>query len=206
MIYEIRTYDLKLRSLREVIKRFGDVIEKRQALSTLAGFWYTEFGPLNQIVHIWTYESADERARIRAESVKTDFWPPKIGEFVLKQTVEVCNKWDFVPELTPGDHGPYYEMRSYLIYPGKMPITKERWQKALPERTKRSPMATLLECDIGTASKIIHLWPYKSLDERMAIRSKAEADGIWPPKSGDVVDVLSQENKLMLPAPFSPMQ
>ncbi len=63
-----------------------------------------------------------------------------------------------------------------------------------------------MECDIGTASKIIHLWPYKSLDERMAIRSKAEADGIWPPKSGDVVDVLSQENKLMLPAPFSPMQ
>ena len=48
MIYEMRTYDLKPRSLPEVLKRWGEAIEKRTKLSPLAAFWYTEIGPLNQ--------------------------------------------------------------------------------------------------------------------------------------------------------------
>ena len=56
MIYEVRTYDLKVRSVPEVIKRFSESIENRQKLSTLAAFWYTDIGPLNQIIHVWQYK------------------------------------------------------------------------------------------------------------------------------------------------------
>ena len=208
MIYELRTYDLKLRALPEVIKRFGDSIEKRQTLSTMVAFWYTEIGPLNQIIHCWQYEDAAERSRVRSEAVKQDWWPPNIGEFILKQTVELFIPWDNSPLLTPGKHGPYYEMRSYLIQPGLMGQTKARWAIKLGERTARSPLAVVMEGDVGTASKLVHIWPYQSLDERIKIRNQAKADGVWPPKNepGDTVEVLTQENKIMLPAPFSPMQ
>ena len=65
-----------------------------------------------------------------------------------------------------------------------------------------------MEGDAGTASKLVHIWPYQSLDERIKIRNQATTDGVWPPKNepGDTVEVLTQENKIMLPAPFSPMQ
>ena len=63
MIYEVRTYDLQPRSLPEVIKRFGAGYEERKTLSELAGFFYSEIGPLNQIVHIWPYEDLAERDR-----------------------------------------------------------------------------------------------------------------------------------------------
>ena len=193
MIYELRTYDLKLRALPEVIKRFGDSIEKRQKLSTMVAFWYTEIGPLNQIIHCWQYEDAAERDRVRSEAVKQDWWPPNIGEFILKQTVELFIPWDNSPLLTPGKHGPYYEMRSYLIQPGLMGQTKARWTKKLGERTARSPLAVVMEGDVGTASKLVHIWPYQSLDERIKIRNQAKEDGVWPPKNepGDTVEVLT---------------
>ena len=110
--------------------------------------------------------------------------------------------------LTPGKHGPYYEMRSYLIQPGLMGQVKARWAKKLGERTVRSPLAVVMEGDVGTASKLVHIWPYQSLDERIKIRNQAKEDGVWPPKNepGETVEVQTQENKIMLPAPFSPMQ
>jgi hypothetical protein len=52
MIYEIRTYQLKVGSLAEVQKRFGAAYEHRQKYSPLAAFWHTEIGPLNEIVHV----------------------------------------------------------------------------------------------------------------------------------------------------------
>ena len=208
MIYEVRTYDLKVRALPEVIKRFGESVDKRQELSTMSAFWYTDIGTLNQIIHVWQYEDAAERSQVRSEAIKHDWWPPKIGEFILKQTVELFIPWENSPLLIPGDHGPYYEMRSYLIQPGLMGQAKVRWATKLEERTKRSPLSVVMEGDIGTASKLVHIWPYKSLDKRFDIRSKAMADGVWPPKNkpGDTVEVMTQENKIMLPAPFSPMQ
>ena len=38
MIYEVRTYDIKPRSLPEVEKRFGEMYEKRRKYSELAAF------------------------------------------------------------------------------------------------------------------------------------------------------------------------
>ena len=89
-----------------------------------------------------------------------------------------------------------------------MEQAKERWGTRLEERMERSPLLVVMEGDIGTASKLVHIWPYKSLDERISIRKEAMTDGIWPPKNkaGDSVEVMTQKNKIMLPVPFSPMQ
>ena len=206
MIYEIRTYDLKVRSLPEVLNRFAAAIDRRQKLSTLAGFWHTDIGALNQIVHVWSYQDAEEQERVCEEAASQDWWPPKIGEFIVNQTNEIFEPWPASPALTPGAHGPFYEMRSYLIQSGRMEQTRKRWAAALAERVSRSPLLAVMECDLGTASKLVHFWPYKSLDERWAIRSKAVQDGIWPPKGGAAEEVISQENKILIPAPFSPMQ
>ena len=67
MIIEMRTYQLKPASLAEVEKRFGAALPIREKHSRLAAFWHTEIGPLNQIIHIWPYESFEQRAAVRAE-------------------------------------------------------------------------------------------------------------------------------------------
>jgi hypothetical protein len=69
MIYEFRTYTLYPRTLPEFIKRWTDMVDKRQTYSKLAAFWYTEIGPLNQVIHVWPYENALERNKIRRDAL-----------------------------------------------------------------------------------------------------------------------------------------
>ncbi len=52
MIFEVRTYRLAMGSTQEAIKRFGEAYEHRKKYSEMAAFFYTEIGPLNQIIHI----------------------------------------------------------------------------------------------------------------------------------------------------------
>ena len=59
--------------------------------------------------------------------------------------------------------------------------------------------------DIGEANRFIHIWPYRSLDERAAIRKQARDAGVWPPPYNPDI-LLTQQNKLLMPAAFSPAQ
>lgn len=205
MIFEFRTYTVRPGSLPEVIKRFGDNIEVRKKYSPLAAFWYTEIGPLNQIIHVWPYENAGERESIRAAAGKEANWPPPIGEFLVDMQSEIMIPFKSSPLLEPGDHGPFYEMRSYILRPGSIPATIKRWDGAIEARAARSPMVAAMFSDVGPINKFVHVWPYKSLNERQEVRAKAVADGIWPPPGG-ADHLVTQENKIMLAAPFSPMQ
>lgn len=205
MIYEIRTYQLKTGSLTEVENRFGAAYESRKKYSPLAAFWHTEIGPLNEIVHVWPYADFAERARVRSEAVKDPNWPPKIGEFILNQQSEVLVPFPFVSELKPGKIGPIFEMRYYTIKPGTLPDLIKRWEAKIPERTKLSPLALAGHVEFGQANRFIHIWAYGSLDQRATIRNKARETGVWPPPGG-AETVLTQANKILLPASFSPVQ
>ena len=204
MIYEFRTYTLHPRTLPDVLKRFGDALERREKFSKLAAFWYTEIGPLNQITHVWPYENAQERSRIRAEAVKDGHWPPKVGEFLVDMKSEILEPLPFSPALDPSDHGPFFEMRSYVIKPGSAGAMAERWQEYLPGRLKLSPLIGVFTSDVGGLNQWIHIWAYKTLDQRIDVRNTAKDGGIWPPP-GDS-PVIKQESKIMMAAPFSPIK
>ena len=205
MVYEIRTYGLAAGSLAEVEKRFGEAYQHRKKYSELAAFWHIEIGPLNEIIHVWPYRDLGERARVRAEVAKEPNWPPKIAEFIRSMHSEILVPFPFSPLLTPGKLGPIYEMRIYTIKLGTLPDIMKGWEAKLPERLKLSPLAVAGNVDLGEANRFIHIWAYTSLDQRAAVRAKAVQLGVWPP-GGSAGRLLTQANKIMLPAAFSPMQ
>jgi hypothetical protein len=53
-------------------------------MSPMVGCWYTEIGPQHQWVHIWPFQDASERQRIRAEAVERKMWPPVTAEWLLR--------------------------------------------------------------------------------------------------------------------------
>lgn len=206
MIYEFRSYILKPATVPDFLKRFEEGYEHRKQHSEVLGVWYTEIGPLNQVVHVWPYENMAERARIRAESAKSPHWPPKVHEYLLTMESEIFVPFPFSPPPKPGEYGPYYEFRSYIAQPaGGMAGVIENTEPMLPGRLGLSPMLFMGQSDLGSLNKLVHIWPYKSLDERMEIRKKAVDENIWPP-AGARENLMTQENKIMLPASFSPMQ
>ena len=205
MIYEIRTYGLKVGSLAEVEKRYGEAYEHRKKYSELFGFFHTEIGPLNEIIHIWNYESMEERTRIRAAAAKDANWPPKIQEFITRMSSEIVMPFPFVAAPKPGTYGPYYEFRQYEMKAGTLPDLLKRWEPKLPGRLGLSPIALAGHVEFGTANRFIHIWPYPSLDARGATRKKAVAEGLWPP-GGGADTLVAQATKIVMPSVFSPMQ
>lgn len=205
MIYEIRTYRLVPGSLAEVERRFAEAYEHRRKYSELTAFWHTEIGPLNEIVHVWGYRDLEERARVRAEAAKDPNWPPRIREFIRAMRAEIVVPFPFVPEVRPGRVGPVFELRYYTLRPGTLPEVARGWEERLPERMKLSPVVLAGGVEFGRANGFVHVWAYRSLDERARVRREAVERGIWPPPGGPE-RLLTQENKILLPAAFSPLQ
>ncbi|HUN49585.1 MAG TPA: NIPSNAP family protein [Candidatus Sulfotelmatobacter sp.] len=205
MIIEMRTYQLKPRSLPELLKRWAEVLPERVKLSPLGGFFYTEIGGLNQIIHMWPYENLGERDRIRAEAVRSKVWPPKIAEFIETMESKILVPAAFSPPMEPRQLGNVYEIRTYLFKPGTIPGVIERWSAAVPARIKLSPLVGAYHTEIGPLNQWIHIWAYKDAGERQRIRDEAVKSGVWPPPAGTGDALLKQENILVTPAPFSPL-
>jgi hypothetical protein len=205
VIYEIRTYEIGPGNLAEVEKRFGEAYESRKKYSPLTAFWHTEIGPLNEIIHVWGYKDLAERAQVRAAAAKDANWPPKISEFIKAMNVEIVNAFDFIP-LPGGSMGPVFEMRYYKLKPGTLPDTAKRWEGAIGERIKLSPVVFAGGVEFGRANGFVHIWAYKDLNQRMQIREEARKKGIWPPPGGGAGSLFSQETKIVLPSAFSPLQ
>ena len=205
MIYEFRTYDLKPRAVPEFEKRSAEKIkEGRLDHSDLFGFWYTEAGPLNQVVHVWPYEDLNQRGDVRARVVEEGVWPPDNSEFVLNMRSEIFLPAPFMRYRGEAKLGPVYEMRIYTYNPGDIPQVIDKWGQYIEEREKFSPLVGAWYSELGALNTWIHMWAYESFDHRMKVRGETREKGVWPPPSG--VSPISQENKLMLPMSFSPLQ
>ncbi len=68
MIFELRTYTAKPGRTADFLQLYEAeaLALQQQYLGGLVGFYTTEIGPLNQIVHLWRFDSLADRERRRA--------------------------------------------------------------------------------------------------------------------------------------------
>jgi hypothetical protein len=170
----------------------------------LLACWYSEIGAVNQILII--RRAADASAALAARFRQLESSNPfGIGELITGLSADTYVPFDFVAPMTPGDFGPCYEVRSYVLKPGGVAPTIALWRKAVPGRAAVSPLLAAMIAATGPAIRFMHIWPYRSFDERARLRAKAVADGVWPPPGGPDL-LLSQQVDIYLPAPFSPLR
>jgi hypothetical protein len=66
MIYEMRTYQLKVGVLQRYMEQFARVgLPIVSRYCTLVGYWSTESGRLNRVIHIWAFDSVEQRREAR---------------------------------------------------------------------------------------------------------------------------------------------
>lgn len=91
MLVELRTYTFhpgKLPEFLHVYEQEGLEVQKR-VLGHMVGYFTTEIGPLNQVVHLWAYESLDDRAARRAELAADAQWAGYLAKILpMIQTME----------------------------------------------------------------------------------------------------------------------
>ena len=209
MIYEIRTYTLRTGAVPEFEDRYQKRLALRERHSKLGAFWHTDFGPLNQVVHVYPYDDLAHRTRVRAAMAADAERNALPGgqDLIIAQETEIVIPAPFMRPLGSRDYGTgnVYEMRTYTYGPGDLPKVLDAWGKAVPAREELSPLAACWTSEIGGLNRFTHIWAYKDLGERERVRAASRAPGRnWPPQSG--VRPIRQENKLLIPAPFSPVR
>ena len=109
MIYELRTYTVRPGTLGDMVKAASTVSSdiRKNDYGKLEGYWFTEIGPLNQVMHMWSYPSYDERTRLRGELAKNPRWNneyiPLIRPIVLRQDIRLLNA--IRPPVAPATSG-----------------------------------------------------------------------------------------------------
>ena len=152
MIYEVRTYTLQPGSVAQFEENFAKALPAREKYSKLGAFWHTDIGPLNQVIHVWPYESVDERNAIRAEASQDPDWPPKNPpEMYVSLSSDIYIPAPFMRPMGGGQElGNIYEMRIYTYKNGSMPEVVKRWGDAIPHREEYSPCAAAMYSDLGS--------------------------------------------------------
>ena len=154
----------------------------------------------------------EERNRIREAAVKDRVWPPKISEFIVSQKSEIMVPFSFMKPIQPAKVGPFFEIRTYHFAGGELPIIKKNWESAIEVRLQFGPVVAVWNCELGKVNTFQHIWPYNTLDQREEIRKKAQATGLWPAgkkavkEGGRDYNLVAQENKIVMPSSFSPLQ
>ena len=206
MIFEMRTYLMKPGSIPKVEELFGAGMPARTKLSRFGGFWRTEVGTLNQIIHVWPYKDLNERDHTRAEAIRTGVWPPKIADNILEMESKILHPAPFSPHFEPGEHGGIYEFRTYTYGPGAIPKVIEAWSPLIKARSAISPLIFAGFTDIGALNQWVHVWAYKNMADRETRRAQAMKPGQWPPPRHESVILLRQESKFAVPASWSPLR
>ena len=170
----------------------------------LLACWYCDIGALNRILIIRNPGDAAAviENRLAALTAQSPFG---IGEFITELSLDTYVSFDFIAPLRPGEFGPCYEVRSYVLKPDGLAPTTELWRKAVPGRVRISPLLAAMVAVTGAAIRFLHIWPYKTFDERARLRDQAVAESVWPAPGGPS-HLLAQQADVYLPASFSPMR
>ena len=160
------------------------------------GYWYTELGPLNEVLHIWPYNDSNERAEIRQKVVDDGIWPPDAGDLITGQRSEIMIPTSFTEFTGEQEVGPVFEMRTYMYKPGEVNKTINAWSEFIEERRKYSPCIGAWYTDLGELNKFVHKLVE---DGRVAIRN-VRRDGIQSlqnfEKDGHVSEDVIKDNEL----------
>ena len=73
MIIDHRTYNMTHGKMENYLRRYETIglPLQKEHLSQLVGFFVSDIGPLNQVVHLWAYDSIADR-EIRRERMAAD--------------------------------------------------------------------------------------------------------------------------------------
>jgi hypothetical protein len=211
MIYELRTYTLVPGKQGEYLRLSAEVGRKARGdkYGKLHGFWSTEFGTLNQVVHLWEFADLVERDRLRAELAKNEEWTrsyvPQIRPLMLAQENKILSA--AVPLTPPADTGNVYELRWYRTHPGRSGEWISLFKEILPVRAQFMRRVGVWTTEIAQLNEVVHMWVFKDLNDRAASRAKLGQNADWQTFVGKSVPLLAHmQSIVLLPAAHSPMK
>lgn len=211
MIHELRTYTFfpgKLPAYMKLAAEIGRPVRGND-YGVNHGYWTTEFGPLNQVWHLWSYESMAERDRLRAALSQNERWTkeyvPAIRPLMERQDIRFLKP--LKPLGAPAKEGGIYELRIYRQRVGLTTPMGKGYADIMPVREKYSRNIGLWTGESPQPNELLHMWNYESFEARQAQRAALFRDPEWLAYL-KTIDGWNAEmtSLLLLPTPYSTMK
>ena len=211
LIYELRTYTTRAGAVPAILKANEEVGRQVRGddYGKLEGYWYTDIGPLNQVMHLWSYTDMAERDQLRQKLGVLEGWVkeyiPLIRPLIVKQELRFMQAHR---ELTPPtESGNFYEFRNYRVLPGKAGEFMKKFVGVMPTREKYSKNICAWITQSPDPNEVCHLWAYQDSTERKRARDGVMEETAWQEYGAAVRPLLvDMQSTLMWPSSFSPLQ
>lgn len=177
MIFELRTYDLLPGDAQRYINLFANV--GREIISRhlpMVGYYLTDTGRLNRLIHLWRYEDLAERARCRSELYRDADWLRDFIPHGLPLLQTQCNQL-WIP--TPGtDAADAKAMRTGAVAPGEpfRPILMIKSPLSVPGKSKGDVLVSLVSLTGAKRYLCLEAFPDQAaLQQRLLALQSGEA-------------------------------
>jgi len=171
--------------------------------SVLLGYWTTELGGLNQVVHLWQYESYSHRADIRARLGGDQEWQQEYFQKILPwlQHQDNLTLESLSEPLQSGEEGGTYELMQFQMKAGQNNWRADLLSLAAGLQTDQSQVLGAFSSVFGPHNTAVLVWRHKHIDTAHQISAQLHTS-----QAGQsfLAGVMSVDSKLMSPQPFSP--
>ncbi|MCX5494027.1 NIPSNAP family protein [Kaistia dalseonensis] len=204
MLYDLTILSLLPNTLGAVLPLLPQTYKDFSSTGRPLGCFSCEFGVLNRFAFLTAYENAEALAAERARLMQTEN-PYGIGAYLGGISSTAFEPLFFMDPIEPGEYGPFYEIRTYTLQPGGLPETAEAWSKVVDRRNTMSKLLMVMGSVEGAPQKMVHFWPYKTIEDRVKARAQASKEGIWPPP-GSSARLTSLQSELFVATGFSDLK
>jgi hypothetical protein len=215
MVYELRTYQLRPGAVSGYFEFFaanGLAIITKYA--EMVGYFRTETGALNRIVHLWRYRDRQHRSEQRAKLIADSQWQTAFLEhgmsLLLDQQSQLLEPLPFSrdPFYGAADHvgaAPrIFEIQRKIIDASVRAAYLEHAAELAPVIEEHVARLAIFAADSGETGELVELFSFRDEADRTA-RKTALARALTPLLAGKPV-ALRTERQLLIPAPFSPLR
>ena len=203
MIYGICSIEVPPGKVNDALASLGEAAKERRTGGELLACWYSEIGRLNRILAIFEHQDGNALVQARQAALASED-AYGVARFATHLTLNAYAAFPDFPVLTPGSFGPIFEVREYGLRKAGLTPTLDLWRKQIPIRSTVSPLATALYALDGLVPRFMHIWPFRTLNDRLNLRDEAVKQGKWPPPGG-LAHIESMHSEIYLPASFSPV-
>ena len=182
MPYELVTLTGPLLKLAEI-----DVAAQAWAADAVAGTvlgrWRTDIGPLGQVLLLRGFGTAEELAEERRRALLSN--DPFNGKGLVDRYAQESHEaFPFLPPVVPRTAGGVYEFRTYFLKPGGLPVTMDAWRDAIGPAHEYTAHLVVNMFALDGPPRVTHIWGFRDIQQRVDLRERHYAAGLWPPKGG----------------------
>jgi len=206
--YELRTYSLLPQKVGEFMKLSHEKFHLRTAHSTVLGYWTTELGGLNEVVHLWEYDSLSSRAAVRAKLGVDEAWQREYFQLILPMLQHQNNLTltSLLPPASPSPPALTSDGGCYELWQLSMNCMPDVWRAPLLQaiqdlQSDHRSLCGAFNSGFGAMNSAVIIWQHKHIDSAANLKQ----DLFNSSHGGDLWRLVqSGSSKLMSPTSFSP--